>query len=364
MAKPTDVVWPRARHTEAKHQLLSGYLDAWVGILGSWARHVLLVDGFAGPGEYEHSEPGSPILMLDAVLNRPDLAKLKPIFHFLFIEENQARCEHLRTLVAARKPPGRSVDVQIVCDDFANAFPAKLVEYRQLLGKVPPTFAFIDPFGAGDDAAELASNLVSLPRCEALVYVPITMLARFVKEPDMEATLNRLYDGQSWLPARDFPDVSSRKQLLQDAFIERLKSSCDHVRPFEVEPKDGKNSYVPFFGTNERLGLQRMKASMWKIDPAGGAKFRDSSIVDHPVLFELGPDLDRLESELHAAFGTAEFSIEAAADFTLFNTAFRDDGHLKPALKAAEKAGRLVPVSVKPNRRAGQYPPKTVVRFV
>src|SRR4051794_3990487 len=72
VVKPSDVLWPRARHTEAKHQLLTGYLDAWIGILGSWADHVLLIDGFAGPGEYAGGEPGSPVLMLDAFLRRAD----------------------------------------------------------------------------------------------------------------------------------------------------------------------------------------------------------------------------------------------------------------------------------------------------
>ncbi len=46
--KRSDVLWPPARHTAAKHQLLKDYLDAWIGILGSWADHVLLVDGFTG----------------------------------------------------------------------------------------------------------------------------------------------------------------------------------------------------------------------------------------------------------------------------------------------------------------------------
>lgn len=357
------MLWPRARHTEAKHQLLTGYLDAWIGILGSWAKDVLLIDGFAGPGKYKDHEPGSPLLMLDAYLDRPGRESLKPTFHYLFIEENEQRCDHLRGVVADREIPPGLVDVEIVCDDFSAIFPSKLAEICSKIGTVPPTFAFIDPFGAGDEAAQLASNLVGLPRCEALVYVPITFLARFVTTADMEPTLNRLYNGDSWRPARDVPDLSSRKQILQDAFIDRLKLSCDHVRPFEIEPDDGRNSYVLFFGTNNRLGLQRMKASMWKIDPAGGAKFRDSSSVDHPVLFELSADLGRLEGELRAKFGTSQFSIESAADYTLYETAFRDDGHLKPMLKAAEQAGRLEFVSGKPNRRPGQFPPKTIVRF-
>jgi three-Cys-motif partner protein len=194
VVKPSDVLWPRSRHTAAKHQLLVGYLNAWIGILGSWAEHVLLVDGFAGPGVYEGGEPGSPMLMLDAFLRRKDRATLKPLFHYVFIEQNMERHRHLQELVTKRTlVAGRTV-VEVVHGDFAAVFPSRLDEIRGRFGEVP-TFAFIDPFGAGDDVAHLASNLVSLPRCEALVYVPITHLARFVEHPDLETTFDRLYDG-------------------------------------------------------------------------------------------------------------------------------------------------------------------------
>lgn len=326
MAKPSDVLWPRSRHTEAKHQLLVGYLDAWIGILGSWADDVLLVDGFAGPGAYKGGEPGSPMLMLDAFLRRKDRMTLKPVFHYLFIEEHEERYQHLHDLVGRRTLVPDKVDVDVVHGDFAAVFPSKLDEIRARLGDVPPTFAFIDPFGAGDDVAHLASNLVSLPRCEALVYVPITHLARFVDSPDIETTLDRLYDGPSWRRACNFTDLQTRKQILQDAFIARLMASCRYVRPFEIVPDIGKNSYVLFFGTNHELGLRRMKAAMWKIDPVGGTSFRDSSTVDHPVLFEAKPDLPRLEAELRGRFAKDPFGIEVAAQFTLTETAFRVTG--------------------------------------
>lgn len=363
VVKPSDVLWPRSRHTAAKHQLLVGYLNAWIGILGSWAEHVLLVDGFAGPGVYKDGEPGSPMLMLDAFLRRKDRAALKPVFHYLFIEQNDERHRHLQELVAKRTlVPGKTV-VEVVHGDFAAVFPSKLDETRGRFGEVP-TFAFIDPFGAGDDVAHLASNLVSLPRCEALVYVPITHLARFVEHPDIETTFDRLYDGPSWKRARAFADLKTRKQILQDAFISRLRASCRYVRPFEIVPDVGKNSYVLFFGTNNDLGLRRMKDAMWKIDPVAGTSFRDSSNVDHPVLFNPTPDLARLERDLRSRFAKEPFSIATAAQFTLTETAFRDNGHLKPALKAAEAAGRLEVVQAKPARRRGEFPDGTVLRFL
>jgi hypothetical protein len=50
MVKRSEVLWERQRHTEAKHQLLTGYLDAWIGIIGQNFADAILVDGFAARG--------------------------------------------------------------------------------------------------------------------------------------------------------------------------------------------------------------------------------------------------------------------------------------------------------------------------
>ncbi len=132
--------------------------------------------------------------MLDAFLTRVDRDALQPTFHYLFIEADEARYQHLCDLVAQR-PRHAKVDIRIVHGDFSTVFPVELKRIVRTVGGQLPTFAFVDPFGAGNDAAPLASELVALPRCEALMYVPINHLARFVTVPDMQAALDRLYRG-------------------------------------------------------------------------------------------------------------------------------------------------------------------------
>jgi three-Cys-motif partner protein len=362
MAKRKNILWERQRHTRAKHEILVGYLDAWIPILGSWAEHIVLIDGFAGPGRYVGGEPGSPLLMLDAYFRREDREKLKAQLHFVFIEADQQRFEHLEAELAKRKADPK-VEITPLHGEFSDRFPTVLADFKRRFGEQPPTFAFIDPFGADDTAHHLTSGLIKLPRCEALIYVPITHLARFVTEQDLEATLDNLYGSRSWERAREVADLDSRRQILQDAFRDRLRESCEWVRWFEIVPDVGKNSYALFFGTNNAQGLRRMKDAMWKIDPIQGTSFRDSTTVDHPVLFADKPDLGRLESVLRARFGSSEFAIETAADYTLKETAFRDNGHLKPALKAAEAGDRLVVTAAKNGRRRGQFPAGTRMRF-
>lgn len=67
MATPTTILWPLDPHSKAKHSVLRNYLDAWLPILGSGSERILFVDGFAGPGEYEGGEEGSPLVRVACV---------------------------------------------------------------------------------------------------------------------------------------------------------------------------------------------------------------------------------------------------------------------------------------------------------
>ncbi|TDQ05457.1 three-Cys-motif partner protein TcmP [Labedaea rhizosphaerae] len=68
------VLWPLEPATAAKHRLYRRYLNAWWPIMlqqsGSrqgWDR-VTYVDAFAGPGRYEGGEEGSPVFVLNLLL--------------------------------------------------------------------------------------------------------------------------------------------------------------------------------------------------------------------------------------------------------------------------------------------------------
>ncbi len=359
MAKPKTTLWPLQRHTKAKHEVLIRYIDAWMPILGRWWPHLLIVDGFAGPGRYAGGEPGSPLLLLGAYVDHH--ADLSTTPHYVFIERDKARLDHLTNEIS-NDSRYACVDIETIHGDFSEVFPNVVGRYRREYPGIP-IFAFIDPFGAGDDVAELSSKLVQLPRCEALMYVPIDHLARFVDSPDMVATLDRLYGDRSWEGAKAFATVSERRAELQAAFTRRMEKSCEFVRWFDIIPEDGGNTYSLFFGTNNRRGLQKMKEAMWAVDPVTGSRFRDSTNVDHPVLFEQSADLEVLLRMLIERFDQTEFTIESAAEFTLIETPFKDQGHLKPALKKAEQNGILTVVKSKKNRRRGSFPDRTMMTF-
>jgi three-Cys-motif partner protein len=359
-----DTLWAITRPTEAKHTILRKYLDAWLPILGAGRhahRDIVLVDGFAGPGRYSRGEPGSPLIMLDAFTSHS--ATIRATVHFFFIEKRHDRYEYLRGEVA--KLTLRPKEIQIIEGSFSEEFPTLVERLKLQFGHLPPTFAFIDPFGADEIPVAISTPLLEIPRCEMLIYFPVSFLARFAKQPEFKPILDGLYNGENWKVALTAPHFEALKQALHDMFLAELRKRVRWVRSFEITPaaESGGNTYYLFFGTGSSLAIRRMKYAMWKVDPASGEAFRDSTLADHPVLFEPQPDYGRLREMLRERFGTQWFAMKTAEEFTLFETAFRDDAHLKPTLKQAE-VDKELNVRRPAGKRAGSFASGTRLQFV
>jgi three-Cys-motif partner protein len=362
--KPQDVRWERLRHTEAKHKILGDYLDAWIPILAQkpGITELVFIDGFAGPGRYSGGEPGSPLLMLDAYLRRGDRSRWGVTAHYFFIEEDPKRAEALRGELGKRKKPADAA-WQVIEGKYDDELPTLLAALNAKWKDAERAiFAFVDPFGG--TKAELFSQLGQLPQCDLLMFVPLGTFARLIESEDLDVTLDNLYGPADWRTARKQQGIRERMGVLVELLREQLGKSSRWVRAFEITPRARGDSYFLFFGTNSPKGLERMKDAMWKLDPVAGQRFRDSTTVDDPVLFEPKPNLDPLLAALRERFKKRVFTIKEAEDFTLFETAFRHNAHLKgPTLRAAEKRGDLDAVDPPATRKAGTFPDGTRMRF-
>jgi three-Cys-motif partner protein len=375
MAEP--ILWPLDDHTGAKHQVLAAYLGAWLAVMGLQAKKVrglrkdpprlLIVDGFCGPGRYETGEDGSPLIMLKTLLEHDHLELINDVeFIFLFIEHDKRRFEHLEGELAEIDIPD-NVKVMVEHGEFETTF-GKIVEdtHDEAGLTLVPTFAFIDPFGYTKAPMSLAGRFLNFDRCEALIFLPLSFIVRFVGREGQENAMNSLFGSERWREAVNLKG-EERAAFLLGLFEEQLGSQggVAHVRSFELHTADG-NDYRLVFATPHDKGLELIKNAMWSVDPVAGTRYvatRDDE--GQEVLF------DADESELNTApllahlrqkFGSGWFSIEEAERVTLLETPFKHKGHLKrKTLAPAEKVG-AIEVDRSGGRR--QFAAGVRVRFV
>ena len=360
MAEP--VLWPLEDHTRAKHRVLRSYLNGWIPVMGHQSlkaydsdRTLLLVDGFAGPGRYLEGAAGSPLIMLDALLSHAAFPNLTGVrFLLLFIEQNRDRVARLRTEVANLRLPD-NVKVFIKEGRFEEEF-GEVVDGIRAGGKrLPPTFAFIDPFGYSSASMSITGRLLDFPRSEALFFLPLSFISRFVGRDGQEAALNSLFESDEWRSAIPLRGLE-RRQYLLDLFERQLQAQGQvrHVRSFELHTADG-NDYRLVFATQHEKGLGVMKEAMWSVDPVQGTRYSARTETGQEVLFTLEVDTAPLLEELRCALGSQWFTMAQAEEVTLLRTPYLPHRHLKSrTLAPAERAGALE-VSRPEGKRKGTF---------
>lgn len=189
----------------------------------------------------------------------------------------------------------------------------------------------------------LTGKLLAFPRCEVLIFLPLSFVHRFVGREGQEAALTSLFGCEDWRQAIDLAG-QERSAYLLDLFERQLGSNTtvEHVRSFQLRTQDG-NDYRLVFGVGHDKGLGLAKDAMWKVDPIAGASYSATTESGQEVLFTADDVVDTtpLLLELRSKFGTDWFTIDQAERCTLINTPYRI-GHLRQrTLQPAEKAGKL-----------------------
>jgi three-Cys-motif partner protein len=361
MAKHQPVVWPIEPHTAAKHAILRRYLQAWIPILSRGNARVVYIDGFAGPGEYEGGEQGSPIL---ALTEAAAAARQRPLaMTFLFVEENAERAANLEVAVSRLKvPPTFHVELRRGrCDVEINALLDRLRANNQSLA---PTFALLDPFGWVGTPMSLVQRLMSNRSCEVLITFMLEEMNRFLEHEDQPGNFDELFGTPDWrlAPSAGNP---GRIDFLRALYQRQLETTAQirYVRWFEMRNHKGAIDYFLFFGTNNQLGLRKMKEAMWRVDAIGGCRFSDATDPDQlTLLAEL--NVQDIARRLSARFHGQTVTVEAVEIFIVEDTPYCDF-HYKRALKGMEQADppALRVVDAKAGRRKGQFPNGTVLAF-
>lgn len=364
MATPRTTLWPRDLHTQGKHLVLEHYLKAWFPILGMGDRNgrILFVDGFAGPGEYEGGEEGSPLVAMRVLSEHSASSKINAEVGFAFIEQDAARARHLEKLVTqwqSRLPTTARVEV------FRSSFDVsmkKVLDDLDEQGKrMAPAFVMIDPFGVKGMPMEVIQRILANPKCEVYVSFMWESMNRFVSQPEFEAPLTELFGTDEWEEGKELTG-DQRKDFFHTLYRRQLKKAgASQVVHFHLFKGD-RLKYSIFFGTGHTKGSDRMKKAIWKVAPFGDFSFRGREQEQLVFLGVAQPNFDPLMDALQERFCDAGWvTIDEVLEYVRSDeTIFHDNQVKRSVLRPMEQAERL---EVKFRKKRLSYPQGCQINF-
>ncbi len=357
---PQTTVWPLDAHTRGKHMVLESYMNAWLPIILSQYERALFVDAFAGPGEYERGEPGSPVIAMRSLSEHARQDMMTGEMDYVSIEKDARRATHLKNVIDRERANVPSMcRVTSLNDSFEGAFP-KLTNF--LDSNSVPTFVMIDPFGVSGVSMNQVKTLMGYPSTEVYISFMYDWINRFPSE--LADHLDNLFGCADWRQVEKIEDPQSRRRFLHETYVRQLKQSgATHVLTFEMY-EGNRHVYTLFFATQNDQGCDKMKQAMWKAAPFGDFRFKGG--MDRQ--FTLGPeivDFSPLEDDLRREFGLDQYvPIESVRKFTRSDKTAFHTGHLRNVLSAMERQEMLAIKDSARKRRKGNYPNGTSIMFV
>ena len=296
-------------------------------------------------------------------------ARIKPKMTFFFVERQPDRADMLKSVLEETELPSRFTVEVAGNSTFAEKVTSFLDSRTRNGQRLPPTFAFIDPFGWSRAPFKVVRRILSFPSCEVLVTFMYEEINRFIGHPDQGSNFDSFFGTDAWRPIISERDPQQRNRRLHDLYVGQLKDSADaqYVRSFEMRNDRDVTDYYLFYATNSILGLKKMKEAMWKVDRSGEFRFSDATDPRQQVFFVDEPQFDILRDQIVANFQGIETTIGQIEQFVVSETAFRETHYKTQVLKPLElrQSPGLELIDPPSNRRRGTYPnPSQRVRFI
>ena len=342
-------------HTAAKHLLLKRYLDRWFPILGKYNQRVNYIDGFAGPGEYEGGEPGSPLLAIEAAKYHVEHGTLAPnvTINFIFVEANPDFAQHLQGKLDTLSRPAQ-FKAGVIEGEFAAVIGNSLDDLEKESKLLAPTFAFVDPFGFSGIPFDLMARILAHPKCEVFVNIMIEFINRFLEHPN-DRVVGHFPTTFGTPDVLSIPKQSGdRIGALLSLYRRQLRSKAKFVGQFDMHGRKDQKNYSLFFASNSPKGFEKMKEAMWSVDKAEGGKFSDfepGATNQSSLLLNLA-----LWDDMLARFRGQKVPMANLERFVIEETDYLPK-HARSALKEKEATGEIkVEVAPGQKRRKGDFP--------
>ena len=300
----------------AKHQLLSKYLDGWFPILGSWSGRVLYVDCHAGRGRHRTGHEGSPILAIRRLLqhrHRPRILASTEVLFVLF-EIDRENYEALHAEVQALGPLPDGISVYIEREDYEPALRQIFRDLRERNQQLAPTFAFLDPYGF-TLSMDLLNTLLSFPKSELLINFMYRYVDMAMHSPSQADNLDSLFGCREWRGLVSIKNYGERANQTIALFSRQLQAGF--VTHMQMRASNGALKYVLLHATNHRRGRELIKEAMWPVTPDGSFTAFERHDPNQLVLIEPDPDLRPLKDRLWRHFWGRQVRMNDIYDWLL-----------------------------------------------
>ena len=231
---------------------------------------ITFFDGFAGPGEYTNAQESSPTIAMEQA-RRSDVTRYSTQTRLVFVEDHLGRAAHLENLLDAQfplktRPPGlvKSVKRGKCSDRFEQAI-------AEVGGWDGPVFANLDGWGV-DTNYEIVQRIAQQQSSEVLVTFEDQFFIRFANG-EQEAG-ERVFGHSDWRRVDRLP-TAKKKPFLLDLYRKGLHSAgFPYVLTFEMIDEGGHSLHL-FFGTTNKVAVEKFKDGLWEVDGVSGQQFRD-----------------------------------------------------------------------------------------
>lgn len=320
------VPWLMSPHTGAKHDIYRSYLAKWFPILIGGKNpypSATYAEGFAGPGIYSEGQDGSPVLALRALVE--NVPAERGVAKFIFIDDDP-RCiallgKQLRSSFNVRPRSEEAMLVAITEGTCAESLESEL-DRMECWGH--PIFAVLDSWGNAPVPYRLIRRLAQNTATEVIVTLQPQHFVRFVEQ--MAQGADDVFGGNpAWRDIVTMADPEEKRRHLLTAYREMLAGAgFSYLLDFELVDRRGQLLYL-VFATNHQLGVEKMKDSLWAVDPVFGVGFRDPRDLLQQSLFEpdeaqLAPLARLLAAQIAEAGRARVFDLRK---YALLETIFR-----------------------------------------
>lgn len=306
-----DDAYKGREHSLIKHELLRGYLEVLLSIVGvSGVRKFTYVDCFAGPwGDDTDSLAGTSIAISLEILAkvRETLEKVHGVqkleFRAIYVEAGKRRYQRLSEYIDKNCPKG------IDCHALHGDYSVLQDDILRLCGEQSFAFFFVDPMGWLDVGIPKLAKLLRRPKSEFLITFMYDFLNRAIGMADYR---EQVYQMLGKLEGKDYEQLDrmsppDRADWVVRKYREQLKANMG----------PGGNPARAFHADVLHKAKERVHYHMVYLSRhhKGIVKFADAS-EKVESLQKIVRAQNKLDSSKQRSFFTAEYMVEHEASTT------------------------------------------------